>query len=149
MRYPCPSMTVRVSASTYSRRSEPALGNLNLNVVLGIVALAQALIAMKGDRKILVLDEFTSALDSETEERILRNLEPWLAGQTVIFIAHRLCTVRKLAHRIVVLDRNGVVEEGTHEALIAQGGWYAEMARIQAVSSVEERDEIVTPVLAG
>jgi ABC-type bacteriocin/lantibiotic exporter with double-glycine peptidase domain len=54
------------------------------------VALAQALLAMRGDGTILVLDEFTSALDSETEERILRNLEPWLTGQTVIIIAHRL-----------------------------------------------------------
>jgi ABC-type dipeptide/oligopeptide/nickel transport system ATPase subunit len=45
------------------------------------IALAQALLGMSEDRKILVLDEFTGALDSETEERILRNLEPWLAGQ--------------------------------------------------------------------
>jgi ABC-type multidrug transport system fused ATPase/permease subunit len=99
------------------------------------VALAQALIAMKSDRKILVLDEFTSALDSETEERVLRNLEPWLAGQTVIIIAHRLSTVRKLAHEIVVLDKSGIVERGTHAELIAGGGWYAEMVRLQGVST--------------
>src|SRR5205814_4123862 len=98
------------------------------------VALAQALIAMIDDRKILVLDEFTSALDSETEERILRNIEPWLMGQTVIIIAHRLSTVRRLAHEIVVLDRTGIVEQGTHEELIASGGWYANMARLQAVT---------------
>ncbi|HZV06376.1 MAG TPA: ABC transporter ATP-binding protein, partial [Gemmataceae bacterium] len=51
------------------------------------IALAQALIAMRDDRKIVVLDEFTSALDSETEEQILRNIEPWLADRTVIIIA--------------------------------------------------------------
>jgi ABC-type multidrug transport system fused ATPase/permease subunit len=102
------------------------------------VAPAQALIAMQGDRKILVLDEFTSALDSETEERILRNLEPWIAGQTVIIIAHRLSTVKELADEIVVLDRSGIVEQGSHEELIAQGGWYAEMARLQAVSASDE-----------
>jgi ABC-type multidrug transport system fused ATPase/permease subunit len=99
------------------------------------VALAQALLAMTDDRRILVLDEFTSALDSETEERILRNLEPWLQGRTVIIIAHRLSTVRKLADRIVVLDKNGIVEQGTHSELIAGDGWYAEMARLQAVGT--------------
>lgn len=98
------------------------------------VALAQALLAMQDERRILVLDEFTSALDSETEERILQNLEPWLQGRTVIIVAHRLSTVRKLAHEIIVLDREGIVEQGTHEELIAQGGWYAEMAKLQAVS---------------
>jgi ABC-type multidrug transport system fused ATPase/permease subunit len=102
------------------------------------VALAQALIATRDDRKILVLDEFTSALDSETEERILHNLEPWLAGRTVIIIAHRLCTVRKLADEIVVLDREGVVERGTHAELIARAGWYAEMVRLQAVSTMDD-----------
>ena len=98
------------------------------------IALAQALVAMQDDRKILVLDEFTSALDSETEERILQNLGPWLAGRTVIIVAHRLSTVRKLADEIIVLDREGIVEQGTHEELIAAGGWYADMARLQAVS---------------
>jgi ABC-type multidrug transport system fused ATPase/permease subunit len=101
------------------------------------VALAQALIAMTSDRKILVLDEFTSALDSETEERILRNLEPWLAGQTVIIIAHRLSTLRKLAHEIVVVDDGGIAERGTHAELIAAGGWYSGMVRLQSVSAAE------------
>src|SRR5205085_11323164 len=72
------------------------------------VALAQALLAMNSERKILILDEFTSALDSETEERILHNLEPWLEGRTVIIIAHRLATVRKLADEIIVLDPTGI-----------------------------------------
>jgi len=97
------------------------------------IALAQALIAMNDRRKILVLDEFTSALDSETEERILRNIEPWIAGRTVIIIAHRLSTVRKLADEIVVLDRDGIAERGTHSELLANGGWYAEMANLQDV----------------
>jgi ABC-type multidrug transport system fused ATPase/permease subunit len=102
------------------------------------IALAQALIAMREERRIVVLDEFTSALDSETEERILRNLEPWLIGRTVIIIAHRLSTVRKLADEIVVMDRSGIVEQGTHEELMARGGWYAEMARLQAVGAETE-----------
>ena len=97
------------------------------------IALAQALIAMDDRRRILILDEFTSALDSETEERILRKLEPWLEGRTVIIIAHRLSTVRKLADEIVVLDETGIVEQGTHSELLALDGWYAEMARLQDV----------------
>jgi ABC-type multidrug transport system fused ATPase/permease subunit len=103
------------------------------------IALAQALLSLHGDRKIVVLDEFTSALDSETEERILQNIQPWLEGRTVIIIAHRLSTVRKLADRIVVLDRDGIVEQGTNEELIASGGWYSEMARLQAVGHDDER----------
>jgi ABC-type multidrug transport system fused ATPase/permease subunit len=99
------------------------------------IALAQALISLTDERKILVLDEFTSALDSETEERILRNIEPWLRGRTVVIVAHRLCTVRKLADQIIVLDRSGIVERGTHAELIAADGWYAEMARLQAVGA--------------
>lgn len=101
------------------------------------IALAQALLAMDERRRILVLDEFTSALDSETEERILRKLEPWLEGRTVIIIAHRLSTVRKLADEIVVLDSEGIVERGAHAELIALDGWYAEMARLQDVGAVE------------
>ena len=80
-----------------------------------------------------MLDEFTSQLDSETESRILRNLRPWLAGRTVIIIAHRLSTVHEIADRIVVLHDGAVVEQGRHEQLVEQNGWYAEMARLQAV----------------
>jgi ABC-type multidrug transport system fused ATPase/permease subunit len=97
------------------------------------IALAQALLALRHDRKVLVLDEFTSQLDSETEARILRNLRPWLAGRTVIIIAHRLSTVREIADRIVVLQDGTVVEQGSHDELVGRGGWYAEMARLQAV----------------
>jgi len=61
---------------------------------------------------VLILDEFTSALDSETEDRILANLAPRLEGKTVILIAHRLSTLRRIADRIVVLDEAGVVEDG-------------------------------------
>lgn len=108
------------------------------------IALAQALLAMDDRRKILVLDEFTSALDSETEERILANIEPWLEGRTVIIVAHRLSTVRKLADEIVVMDRTGIVERGTHEELISSGGWYAEMAGLQATGAPQRR--VMRPV---
>ncbi len=98
------------------------------------IALAQALLALDGNRRIVILDEFTSALDAETEERVLRNILPLLHGKTVILIAHRLATVRKLADKIVVIDREGVVEAGSHEELLDSGGWYSEMARLQATA---------------
>jgi len=98
------------------------------------VALAQALLALRDDRKVLVLDEFTSHLDAETESRVLRNLRPWLAGRTVIVIAHRLATVRGIADRIVVLQDGAVVEQGSHQELVERDGWYARMARLQAVT---------------
>ena len=92
------------------------------------LALAQALVALGGNRKVLVLDEFTSALDVETEQRVLENLRPHLEGRTVIVIAHRLAMLRRIADRIVVLDREGIVEQGTHGELVEAGGWYAEWA---------------------
>lgn len=97
------------------------------------LALAQALLALKDNRKVVVLDEFTSQLDSETEARILRNIVPWLAGRTVIIIAHRLSTVRHVADEIVVLEEGAIVEQGSHDELVRHNGWYAEMARLQAV----------------
>lgn len=97
------------------------------------IALAQALLALGRDRKVMVLDEFTSQLDSETETRILQNLRPWLEGRTAVIIAHRLSTVRDLADRIIVVEEGEIVEDGSHAELMERNGWYAEMARFQGV----------------
>lgn len=75
---------------------------------------------------ILLLDEATSALDSQTEEGILDSLRAMGQGRTVITIAHRLSTVVD-ADRIVVLEAGEIVEQGTHDALLARGGRYAQM----------------------
>ncbi len=76
------------------------------------------------DAPILVLDEATSALDSEVEAEIQRTLYGMMEGKTVIAIAHRLSTISQM-DRILVLDEGSVVEDGTHDALLAQGGLYA------------------------
>ncbi|MEM9966602.1 MAG: ABC transporter ATP-binding protein [Pseudomonadota bacterium] len=77
------------------------------------------------DAPILLLDEATSALDSEVEAVIQETLYGMMAGKTVIAIAHRLSTIAKM-DRILVLDQGQIIEEGTHHALLARGGLYAD-----------------------
>ncbi|ENR86271.1 hypothetical protein B996_01204 [Brucella abortus 78/14] len=85
------------------------------------IAIARAILK---DAPILILDEATSALDSQVEASIQENLKQLMEGKTVIAIAHRLSTIATL-DRLVVMDGGWIVEEGTHEALIARGGIYA------------------------
>ena len=75
---------------------------------------------------ILVLEEATSALDSEVEAAIQDNLAAMMAGKTVIAIAHRLSTIAAL-DRLIVLDRGRIVEEGSHNELLRRGGLYAHL----------------------
>ncbi|MBM7068276.1 ABC transporter ATP-binding protein [Actibacterium sp. 188UL27-1] len=91
------------------------------------VAIARALLR---DTPILLLDEATSALDVRSEAVVQDALEGLSRGRTTLVIAHRLSTVRK-AHKIVVLDNGRVVEEGTHDALLAHNGTYAALHALQ------------------
>ena len=88
---------------------------------------------------ILILDEATSALDSEVEASIQRALYGVMQGKTVIAIAHRLSTIAQM-DRIVVLDQGRVVEDGTHEALLARGGIYAGLWSRQSGGFLVEPD---------
>jgi ATP-binding cassette, subfamily B, bacterial HlyB/CyaB len=91
------------------------------------IAIARALL---GQPRILVLDEATSSLDSESERRFQRNLTQITRDRTTFIIAHRFSTVRN-ADRILVLDRGTIVEQGTHDQLIAQAGLYHHLAQQQ------------------
>ena len=91
------------------------------------VAIARALLT---DPKILILDDALSAVDAEKEEEILRNLKEVLRSRTSLVIAHRISAVKDLDH-IIVLDRGRIVERGTHDQLLAQGGIYAHLYELQ------------------
>lgn len=86
--------------------------------------------ALYKDAPILLLDEATSALDSESERVVQEALETLMRGRTTLVVAHRLSTVER-ADRILVLEQGAIVEAGNHAALIAQGGLYASLYRLQ------------------
>jgi len=91
------------------------------------ISLARAILR---DPRILILDEATSDVDTETEMYIQRALDRVMRGRTVFVIAHRLSTIRN-ADQILVLDHGDIVERGTHEDLLAQGGYYRQLYEIQ------------------
>ena len=91
------------------------------------IAIARALLK---DAPLLLLDEATSALDAQSERAVQHALENLMTGRTTLVIAHRLATILK-ADRIVVMEQGRIVAEGSHEALMAEGGLYAELAKLQ------------------
>jgi ATP-binding cassette, subfamily B, bacterial len=86
--------------------------------------------AMLKNPPLLLLDEATSALDAESERMVQAALESAMQGRTTLVIAHRLATVQQ-ANRIIVLDHGRIVEQGTHDSLVAAAGVYARLASLQ------------------
>ncbi|AWI84348.1 ABC transporter [Alloyangia pacifica] len=96
------------------------------------VAIARAILR---DAPVLLLDEATSALDAESERAVQQAVDTLAEGRTTIIVAHRLATVKK-ADRILVMDHGRIVAQGGHEALVAEGGLYARLARLQFTDGV-------------
>jgi ATP-binding cassette subfamily B protein len=106
------------------------------------IAIARAILK---DAPILVLDEATSSLDSESEAHIQEALWRLLAGRTAIVIAHRLSTVRRM-DELIILDRGRIAERGTHEALLAHGGVYASLWAHQSGGFLSDENPDLTEV---
>ena len=100
------------------------------------IGIARAVIR---NNPILILDEPTAALDTESERAVIEALERLMKGRTVITIAHRLSTIRD-CDKIIVLKDGVVAEEGTHDELLALGGVYAELYRAQFEASPVKAD---------
>ena len=100
------------------------------------VAIARAILK---DAPILILDEATSSLDSESEGFIQDALWTLMADRTAIVIAHRLSTVRRM-DELVVLDRGRIAEKGAHDALLAHGGIYASLWAHQSGGFLDDSD---------
>ncbi|MEG2725664.1 MAG: ABC transporter ATP-binding protein [Eggerthellaceae bacterium] len=102
-----------------------------------LLTIARAILA---DRRMLILDEATSSVDTRTEERIQKAMDNLMAGRTSFVIAHRLSTIRS-ADLILVIDGGDIVEQGTHEGLLALGGFYASLYNSQFADCIDEVEE--------
>ncbi|MBQ3201787.1 MAG: ATP-binding cassette domain-containing protein, partial [Clostridia bacterium] len=100
------------------------------------ISIARALIL---DPEILILDDAVSAVDTDTEEKILRNLAQSRKGKTNIIIAHRISTLQH-ADEIIVIDGSTISERGTHDELVAMNGMYADLYRRQLLEKMKKEE---------
>ena len=114
----------------YDTRLEERGGGLSVGQKQ-LLAFARTMVSMP---KILILDEATSSIDTQTELLVQEGIEALLKGRTSFVIAHRLSTIQK-ADRIFVIDQGGIIEEGNHDTLMAKGGAYykLQMAQLEDV----------------
>ena len=101
------------------------------------ISIARAL--LRGP-KLLILDDCLSAVDTETENRILERLKEKSADQTTVIVSHRISTIRN-AEKIIVIDQGEMIEEGSHESLLKNKGFYFDMYQQQLSEESNDKDE--------
>ncbi|HET8923328.1 MAG TPA: ABC transporter ATP-binding protein [Candidatus Acidoferrum sp.] len=121
-----------------SKSYETMVGERGITLSGGQKQRAAIARAVVRDPRILILDDSLSSVDTQTEERILQSLRGIMAGRTTILISHRTSTVRD-ADQIVVLVHGAIVERGTHDELLARGGYYADLYQKQLLEEELER----------
>ena len=127
---------------------ETRLGERGINLSGGQRQRTTLARALARDPRILILDDSLSAVDTQTERRILRGLRDVMADRTALIISHRVTAVMD-ADQILVLDQGGIVERGTHDELIAAEGVYATLLRRQLLEEGLEGGDPDAPALAG
>jgi len=130
--------TIERDFSTFPAGSETVVGERGITLSGGQkqrVAIARALAS---DAAICIFDDSLSSVDTETEDAILRDLLPFLKGKTLIVISHRISTL-KTADRIVVLEDGRIAQLGSHEELLGQKGFYADIYRLQQLEEAFRR----------
>jgi ATP-binding cassette subfamily B protein len=122
----------------FAKRYETMVGERGITLSGGQKQRSAIARAVIRDPRILILDDSLSAVDTQTEEKILGRLRGVMRGRTTILIAHRTSTVRD-ADQIVVVKDGGIIENGTHEELLERGGYYADLYQKQLLEEELER----------
>ena len=126
--------TISRDMDTFSQGWETEVGERGVTLSGGQKQRLSLSRALAADAPILILDDALSAVDVETEEKIIRHLRETRAGKTNLLISHRVNTL-KHCDRIIVVDAGRIVQQGTHEELMQTEGLYAEIAVLQHVEA--------------